>query len=86
MSAYLCASGAPGVITNNVAAQGQLYYAQFTNQSQAGESLGVWAVSGCPSTEGIYGTGSTVISTGIAASDAIFTDMTTSCKPNHGTQ
>lgn len=86
MSAYLCASGAPGVITNNVAAQGQLYYAQFTNQSQAGESLGVWAVSGCPSTEGIYGTGSTVVSTGIAASDAIFTDMTTSCKPNHGTQ
>jgi hypothetical protein len=86
MSAYLCESttGAP---MNNVAAEGQLYYAQFTDQSQAGHALNVYAVTNCPSTEGIYEDGTQVVAHSNAlARDDIYNDMHTSCVPSHGIQ
>lgn len=55
ISAWLCASTAPGVTVNNAGSQGQLYWAQFTNTSQAGGSLSVNAVVACPTTEGALG-------------------------------
>jgi hypothetical protein len=54
MSAWLCESTIPGVQVDNVAAQGKLFYEQFTSPSQAGQSLSVNAVTACPSTEGVF--------------------------------
>ena len=49
MSAWLCQSlSNPGAVQNNSTPEGGLYYAQFTQQSQAGGSLSVNGVV-CPS-------------------------------------
>jgi hypothetical protein len=47
MSAWLCESTVSPVMWNNSAAQGELYYAKFTAQSQAGNSISVNGVTGC---------------------------------------
>ncbi len=52
MSAWLCEFTDSGVPENNSSPQGQLFYQQFTSQSQAGNSLTVNAVTNCPSVEG----------------------------------
>jgi len=53
MSAWLCQSlSNPGAVFNNSMAEGGLYYAQFTQQSQAANSLSVNGVV-CPTTEDI---------------------------------
>lgn len=87
ISAWLCETVNPGVQVNNAASQGQLYWAQFTSTSQAGNSLSVNAVTGCPSTEDVLD--GTVAETGRLGSVDILTDMTsgtTSCSQRHGSQ
>jgi hypothetical protein len=89
MTAYLCETAAPGVTLNNVEAQGQLYYAQFTNQSQAGNNLSVYAVTNCPKTEGTFGAGTDVVYNNDQASADMVKDMidpTHGCLPHHTSQ
>jgi hypothetical protein len=85
LSAWTCENTAPGVAQNNSAPQGQIFYQQFTSQSQAGNSLSVNAITGCPNTEGVDN--GTVAATGQQpASGAILADMTTgaaACKARH---
>lgn len=85
MSAWTCENTAPGVPQNNSASQGQIFYQQFTSQSQAGNSLSVNAITGCQNAEGVDN--GTVAATGHKpASDAILADMTTgspACKARH---
>jgi hypothetical protein len=53
MSAWLCQSPSnPGAVLNNSAAEGGLYYAQFTQQSQAGNLMSLNGVV-CPFSEDI---------------------------------
>ena len=78
LSAWLCQTTAPGTPMNNTGAQGELFWDQFTNLSQAGNSLTVNAVSSCPSAEDAIS--GTVNFTGDLGSDDIFKDMT---DPNH---
>lgn len=53
MSAWLCETYVPGVVPDNVGAQGELFYLQFTSSSQAANSLTVNALTSCPSAENI---------------------------------
>jgi len=87
MTAYLCENpAAPGITLNNVTEQGQLYYAQFTNQSQADNNLSVYAVTNCPSIEGTFGAGTDVVYNNDQASVDMVNDMKTFCTSNHVTQ
>jgi hypothetical protein len=84
ISAWLCETVNPGVQANNAASQGQLYWAQFTSTSQAGNSLSVNAVTGCPTTEDVLD--GTVAATGNLGSTDILTDMNsgvTGCVQRH---
>jgi hypothetical protein len=74
MSAWLCETTAPGVPPNNSAAQGQIFYQQFTSLTQAGNSLSVNAVTLCPTDEGADQ--GTVASTGDVGYVDITNDMT----------
>ena len=74
MSAWLCETTDIGVAVNNAVPEGQLFFQQFTSVSQAGNSLSVNAVTGCPTTEGVDN--GTVASTGQVGFDAIVADMT----------
>jgi hypothetical protein len=73
-SAWLCESTAPGIPPNNSAAQGQIFYQQFTSMAQAGNSLSVNAVTLCPTDEGADK--GTVASTGDYGYVDIAADMT----------
>ena len=88
ISAWLCETVNPGVQVNNAASQGQLYWAQFTSTSQAGGSLTVNAVTGCPNTEDVLD--GMDAATGDLGSTDILGDLTTgpgSCSvPRHGSQ
>lgn len=53
MSGWLCESFKPGILRTNVETQGELFFLQFTSAKQAGNSLTVNAVSGCPGAEGV---------------------------------
>jgi len=84
ISAWLCATTAPGVVVNNAGSQGQLYWAKFTNMSQAGGSLSVNGVVGCPTSEGVLG--GTVAATGHPGSVDVLADMkdnTIGCLQRH---
>jgi hypothetical protein len=86
ISAWLCETVAPGVPVNNSAAQGQLYWANFTSSTQAGSSLSVNAVTSCPETEDVLD--GTVAATGHTGSVDILSDMadlsnSNRCMPRH---
>ncbi len=74
ISAWLCESTAAGVPSSNSAAQGQIFYQQFTSQVQAGNSMSVNAVTLCPTDEGADQ--GTVASTGDVGYVDITQDMT----------
>jgi hypothetical protein len=84
MSAWLCQSVATGAVPNNSAPEGELFYQQFTAQSQAGGILSVNAVADCPGPENVDA--GTVYSTGQNGFAAIVADMTTgaaACTKRH---
>jgi hypothetical protein len=53
LSGWLCESFKPGIIRTNVETQGELFYLQFASPQQAGNSLTINAISGCPGAEGV---------------------------------
>jgi hypothetical protein len=63
-------------VPNNSAPEGQLFYQQFTSQSQAGGLLSVNAVTGCLNNPEDVDDG-TVTATGQKGMTAIILDMTT---------
>ena len=52
MSGWLCETVNSGAYNNSMS-QGEIYYLNFTMESQAGNSLSVNGITGCPSTENV---------------------------------
>jgi hypothetical protein len=76
MSAWLCQSVAQGVVPNNAAPEGELFYLNFSSLSQfGGNAYGVNAVNVCPTQEGVS---SGTAWNGQTGQVAIFNDMTDS--------
>jgi hypothetical protein len=80
LSAWECETVQSGYQINNATAQGQLYWAEFTNSSQF-NSLSVNAVTACSSSEGVYN--GTVAASGKLGSADILDDMVANCKSRH---
>jgi hypothetical protein len=85
MSAWLCETTAIGIAPNNSAPEGQLFYEQFTNQSQAGGFLSVNAITGCPNNPENVDAGfvAGTQETGMAAIENDMITAPTSCAPRH---
>jgi hypothetical protein len=78
ISAWLCDTVKTGVQSNNAPSQGQLYWAEFTSLTQAGNSLSVNAVENCPETEDVIG-GTLEVNPSESGQTAIDQDMTAEC-------
>ena len=78
-SGWLCEQSQDGNYNNSMF-QGELFYLQFTSQSQAASSLSVNGVT-CPTTEDVELGTTTVGGSNYSGSQAIINDMTGAVNP-----